>query len=75
VSGLSWRPLDEPHPNRLDADHPQRTVILERHRAAMDAGDDVYIDPETSLFVFTAAYHAERGTCCDSGCRHCPYID
>ena len=23
--------------------------------------------------VFTAAYHLRRGTCCNSGCRHCPY--
>jgi len=24
--------------------------------------------------VFTAAFLAERGTCCESGCRHCPYV-
>jgi hypothetical protein len=23
--------------------------------------------------VFTAAYHLKRGSCCKSGCRHCPY--
>jgi hypothetical protein len=23
--------------------------------------------------VFTAAYHLKRGSCCNSGCRHCPY--
>ncbi|MGA9667617.1 MAG: DUF5522 domain-containing protein [Terracidiphilus sp.] len=23
--------------------------------------------------VFTAAYHLKRGSCCGSGCRHCPY--
>jgi hypothetical protein len=23
--------------------------------------------------VFTAAYHLRRGSCCHSGCRHCPY--
>ena len=23
--------------------------------------------------VFTAAYHLRRGSCCGSGCRHCPY--
>ena len=32
-----------------------------------------YDDPETGLFVFTASYLADRGTCCDTGCRHCPY--
>jgi hypothetical protein len=44
-----------------------------RHQAAIDAGEPGYADPETGLFVFTATYHLERGTCCDSGCRHCPY--
>jgi hypothetical protein len=75
VSELSSRPLDEPDPDRLTVDHPARALILERHRAAMSAGEPGYLDPETELFVFTAAYHAERGICCDSGCRHCPYID
>ncbi len=23
--------------------------------------------------VFTAAYHLRRGSCCQSGCRHCPW--
>jgi len=28
---------------------------------------------ENGLLVYTAAYHLERGFCCGSGCRHCPY--
>ncbi|HEY8936621.1 MAG TPA: DUF5522 domain-containing protein [Cyclobacteriaceae bacterium] len=28
---------------------------------------------ENGLIVFTEAYHLKRGTCCGSGCRHCPY--
>ena len=43
------------------------------HERAQLAGADGYVDPETGLFVFTAAYLSARGTCCDSGCRHCPY--
>jgi hypothetical protein len=36
------------------------------------------LEPEDFYFegpnmVFTAAYHLKRGTCCGSGCRHCPY--
>jgi hypothetical protein len=23
--------------------------------------------------VFTAQFHLKRGSCCGSGCRHCPY--
>jgi hypothetical protein len=43
------------------------------HDAAVAAGEPGYDDPATGLFVFTAAYLKARGTCCDSGCRHCPY--
>ncbi|OYU97255.1 MAG: hypothetical protein CFE21_02895 [Bacteroidetes bacterium B1(2017)] len=28
---------------------------------------------ENGYVVFTEAYHLERGSCCGSGCRHCPY--
>ena len=24
--------------------------------------------------VFTKQYHLERGYCCGSGCKHCPFI-
>ena len=34
-------------------------------------GEGYYI--ERGLLVFTAAYHRRRGSCCASGCRHCPY--
>ncbi len=43
------------------------------HEQAMRDGAEGYADPTTGLFVFTAAYLAARGTCCDSQCRHCPY--
>jgi len=75
---LASRPFDVPHHSRLPDDHPQRGQILAAHRAAMAAGDAGYLDPSIEsrgLFVFTAAYLAGRGSCCDSGCRHCPYVD
>jgi hypothetical protein len=28
---------------------------------------------EGPYLVFTAQYHLRRGSCCRSGCRHCPY--
>lgn len=34
-------------------------------------GIDYYV--ENGLYVFTADYLLERGYCCQSGCRHCPY--
>jgi hypothetical protein len=35
--------------------------------------EDYYFDGP--YLVFTAAYHLKRGSCCHSGCRHCPYRD
>lgn len=32
---------------------------------------DFYV--EGGKVVFTEAYHLNRGYCCRSGCRHCPY--
>ena len=34
-------------------------------------GVDYYF--ENGLMVFTEYYLRERGYCCTSGCRHCPY--
>ena len=47
--------------------------IVAAHEAALAADEPGYIDPTSGLFVLTAAYLARRGTCCDQGCRHCPY--
>jgi hypothetical protein len=33
-----------------------------------------YADPETGLYVMTAAHLLSRSSCCQSGCRHCPYL-
>lgn len=74
ADSLAPRRLSEPHPDRLPGDAPQRDEILARHDAAMAAGEPGYLDPGTGLFVLTAAYLRDRGTCCDSGCRHCPYV-
>lgn len=73
--GLAGRPLTEPHPDRLDPAHPRYTEIVARHAAALDAGDAGYSDPSSGLFVLTAGFLARRGTCCDQGCRHCPYVE
>lgn len=34
-------------------------------------GEDFYY--EGPYLVFTEKYLRERGYCCESGCRHCPY--
>ncbi len=66
--------LERPHASRLDPNHPHRGVIMAAHAAAVAAGADTYVDPVSGYDVFTAAYLAERGTCCETGCRHCPYV-
>ena len=71
---LAPRAMDEPHPDRLAPGHPRREVVLAAHRAALEAGEAGYLDPGSGLFVMTAAELAGRGTCCASGCRHCPYV-
>ena len=48
-------------PNTSAAEPPPRLV------------EGVDYDIERGRWVFTAAYHLRRGTCCASGCRHCPY--
>lgn len=35
-------------------------------------GEDYYIGDD-GLLVMTEAYLRRRGTCCENGCRHCPY--
>ena len=72
---LAARPMDQPHSSRLATDHPSRAEILAAHASALAAGEAGYADPQTGLFVFTAAFLARRGTCCGRGCRHCPYLD
>jgi Family of unknown function (DUF5522) len=49
------------------------TEIARAHAAAIAAGEAGYLDPETGYFVFTAATLAANGSCCDRGCRHCPW--
>ncbi len=71
---LAPRALTEPHPARLAPDHPRRAEILTAHAAALAAEQAGYLDQDTGLFVLTAGFLADRGTCCGRGCRHCPYL-
>lgn len=64
-----------PHPRRLSPDHPQYEEIMALHGAAVRRGQSLYRDPETDLYVMTAVHLWERGYCCYSGCRHCPWVD
>ncbi len=43
------------------------------HEAACARGEQTYPDPATGYVVFTKLFHLERGKCCGSKCRHCPF--
>ncbi|XP_029110829.1 uncharacterized protein C1orf53-like isoform X2 [Scleropages formosus] len=47
--------------------------IARLHREACEAKAEMYTDPVTGYKVFTEFAHLQRGKCCGSGCRHCPY--
>lgn len=54
-------------------DDPYYEEIIKRHKSSIDNEQYFYTDPKTGYKVFTAVYLRERGYCCGSGCRHCPY--
>lgn len=62
-----------PLTDRLSPQHGRYARILAAHEGAMRSGSPGYADPVSGTFVFTAAEHWERGACCNSGCRHCPF--
>lgn len=72
---LAGRPITTPAAARLPLDAPARERILAAHAQAVRAGDAGYCDPLSGLFVLTAQFLAERGYCCERGCRHCPYVE
>lgn len=47
--------------------------IRDAHDASVAAGEGGYLDPESGLFVMNESTLLDRGSCCGSGCRHCPY--
>jgi Family of unknown function (DUF5522) len=62
-----------PLAKRLSPLHPRHDEIMHRHDSAVVAGDPNYFDPTSGFSVFTAEFLANRGYCCLSSCRHCPY--
>jgi iron complex transport system substrate-binding protein len=53
--------------------HRETMQIVERHAQACARKAPSYVDPVTGYDVFTADYLRQRGHCCESRCRHCPY--
>ncbi len=44
---------------------------MNRELPPLVEGEDFYF--EGPYMVFTVKYLLQRGSCCESGCRHCPY--
>jgi len=62
-----------PSLDKLSSKNPFYKEIINTHEEACRNKEDFYFDPETGYTVFTAYYHLKRGSCCGSGCRHCPF--
>ncbi|HVW34459.1 MAG TPA: DUF5522 domain-containing protein [Acidimicrobiia bacterium] len=67
--------LLKPHPRRLPPDTPGYDEILALHEDAIRRGETSYRDPLSGLFALTAQHLWDRGYCCYSMCRHCPWAD
>jgi len=66
--------LNTPIFRRLPDSHPRFAEIMSRHASAVAARLPCYQDPVSGLSVMTAEFLASRSYCCESGCRHCPYV-
>jgi uncharacterized protein (TIGR00290 family) len=56
-----------------DMDAALIEIRRQRRLGGNQLSPDDYYQDEDGNTVFTAAYHLKRGTCCQNGCRHCPY--
>jgi hypothetical protein len=62
IASVSCRSLDRPNIGAKDNAVPGKTLV---------EGEDFYY--EGPYMVFTEKFLRERGYCCESGCRHCPW--
>mmetsp|Transcript_33284 Transcript_33284/g.72642 ORF Transcript_33284/g.72642 Transcript_33284/m.72642 type:complete len:653 (+) Transcript_33284:49-2007(+) len=71
--GLGWQKITDWQklPEKTDVEDLADWMAL--HKAACEKGLHRYTDPATGYFVMTEIALKERGKCCGSGCRHCPY--
>jgi hypothetical protein len=60
-----------PHARRSEKRENEGMDTDQSAASPREETEDYYV--EGDLMVFKAAYHLKRGSCCKSGCRHCPY--
>ena len=62
-----------PLASRLPVGTEFHAEVMKRHEVAVRDRRPTYQDPVSGYTVFTSRFLADRGYCCRSGCRHCPY--
>ncbi|CAN9500335.1 unnamed protein product [Ophioblennius macclurei] len=66
--------VQESEGKRAAAELSQQDVDVHAiHREACEAKKQMYVDPSSGYKVLTEYAHLQRGRCCGSACRHCPY--
>ncbi len=45
-----------------------------KNNAINQLDSDEYYKSKDGYIVFTKKYHLKRGYCCQSNCKHCPYL-
>jgi len=63
-----------PHPTRLSPQRNDYAQIIAAHEKAVADNLEGYDDPTTGAFVLTVRTLEQRTFCCETGCRHCPFI-
>ena len=63
-----------PSKDRFNYSDPNAKARLEAYLDSLERGSDFYFDVPSGFLVMNALKHIKRGDCCNSGCRHCPYV-
>lgn len=74
ISEISKKLPSKKEATSLCEQQSAETILKKENKANPELlGDgDYYLTPE-GYKCFTEQYHLKRGSCCQSGCRHCPY--
>ncbi|KAJ4943408.1 hypothetical protein JOQ06_005910 [Pogonophryne albipinna] len=69
--GLTTCSIVHEHPARKFTE--EEMDIHRAHKEACETKKQMYVDPSSGYKVFTEYAQLQRGKCCGSACRHCPY--
>jgi hypothetical protein len=68
---VSKQNTSEEEPRRFKKNTSEEEAMVSKQNTS-EEGVDYYL--EKGNIVFTEEYHKKRGYCCESNCRHCPYV-